>query len=339
MAKKKRKKKRGMPLWLVILLSVFLLAMDVMVTWKTYLQKKYGDADEKTALAMYRQLDENSLEYKDASKYFTQEQLDSLHALPKTVAADESLNTVSEEDVSMDPNGDGIHIEHIYGPTYEGYMMVIDDPADVFIALNPGMSQGLAGPTLPEYLEYYDAVAGINAGGFIDVGGFGDGSQPAGIVIMNGRIVQGGYSAVIAFTADHRLIATTTSAEALLDMGVEEAITFGPTFIHNGQVVYTSADGGSLNITNPRTAVGMKEDGTMLFLVIDGRGPSSWGCKYEDVIDIMQDYGAVEAGNLDGGNSSAMMYLGKYVNYTTSMDGSRYLPDAILVRKGGRKNG
>jgi exopolysaccharide biosynthesis protein len=57
------------------------------------------------------------------------------------------------------------------------------------------------------------------------------------------------------------------------------------------------------------------------------------------VLKIFQDYKAVEAGNLDGGNSSVMMYNGVYVNYPVSMYGSRRLPDAILVRKGGRKNG
>ena len=199
------------------------------------------------------------------------------------------------------------------------------------------MSTGASGPKLPEYIETFDAIAGINGGGFLDSGGTGDGSVPAGIVISDGKIVQDGTSSVIAFTADHKLIATTASASALLEMGVEEAITFGPTFIHNGQNVYTAQS--DLNMLNPRTAVGMLEDGTLLLLVVDGRGPSSWGAKYEDILQIFLDYGAVEAGNLDGGNSSVMMYNGKYVNYPVSMYGSRRLPDAILVRKGGRKNG
>lgn len=335
---KKRKKKRGIPLWLAVLISLGLLGGDAWITWNSYLREKYTQNDDRSALALLAQLDENSREYKDASKYFSKEQLESLHALPETAAADPSLNQVSSEQGNNDPNGDGIEIQHVYGLTYEGYMMVVHDPEDVFIAINPGMSQGLEGPRLPAYLEDFDALAGINAGGFIDVGGNGDGSIPAGIVIMDGKIIQDGTSAVIAFTRDHRLIATTTSASDLISMGVQEAITFGPTFIHNGQVVYTSADAGTLNNLNPRTAVGMQEDGTILLLVVDGRGPSSWGCQYEDVIRIFQDYGAVEAGNLDGGNSSAMMYLGNYVNYTVAMNGSRRLPDAVLVRKGGRKD-
>ncbi len=270
------------------------------------------------------------------------------HALPEETApsentaiaaeADESFsqNTGSAAEESGDLNGDGIELQHIYGLTYEGYMMLIHNPEDVFIAINPGMNSGAEGPRLPAYLETFDAIAGINGGGFVDAGGNGDGSIPAGIVIKDGKIIQDGTSAVIAFTADHKLIATTASASELLDMGTDQAITFGPTFIHKGQVVYQPTS--DLNMLNPRTAVGMQEDGTILLLVIDGRGPSSWGAKYEDVLAIFQQYGATEAGNLDGGNSSVMMYDDEYVHYPVAMNGSRRLPDAILVRKGGERD-
>ncbi|MBQ1468149.1 MAG: phosphodiester glycosidase family protein, partial [Solobacterium sp.] len=87
-----------------------------------------------------------------------------------------------------------------------------------------------------------------------------------------------------------------------------------------------------LNMVNPRTAIGQQKDGTMLLLVIDGRGPSSFGAQYEDVIEIFRDYDAVMAGNLDGGNSSVMMYDGTYVHYPVSMYNSRNLPSVILVR-------
>lgn len=270
-----------------------------------------------------------------AAPHSEPEETASAESTAAAIPADESFseNTGSALEETGDLNGDGIELQHIYGQTYEGYMMLVHNPEDVFIAINPGMSTGAEGPRLPAYLETFDAIAGINGGGFVDAGGNGDGSIPAGIVIKDGKIIQDGTSAVIAFTMDHKLIATTASASELLEMGVDQAITFGPTFIHNGQVVYQPTS--DLNMLNPRTAVGMQEDGTILLLVIDGRGPSSWGAKYEDVLAIFQQYGAVEAGNLDGGNSSVMMYDGNYVHYPVAMNGSRRLPDAILVRKGG----
>lgn len=338
----KKKKNSGVPVWLTLVLSVLGIAIGISITGYSYIREKYaGSSHPNYSRQLMVSLDENSLTYKIASTFYSADELEELKNPSSSdsgsVISDGSQNIISSDAVSADTNGDGIEIQHVYGNTYEGYMMVIHDPEDVFIALNPGMSTGASGPKLPEYIETFDAIAGINGGGFLDSGGTGDGSVPAGIVISDGKIVQDGTSSVIAFTADHKLIATTASASALLEMGVEEAITFGPTFIHNGQNVYTAQS--DLNMLNPRTAVGMLEDGTLLLLVVDGRGPSSWGAKYEDILQIFLDYGAVEAGNLDGGNSSVMMYNGKYVNYPVSMYGSRRLPDAILVRKGGRKNG
>ena len=49
-------------------------------------------------------------------------------------------------------------------------MMLVHNPEDVFIAINPGMSTGAEGPRLPAYLETFDAIAGINGGGFVDAG-------------------------------------------------------------------------------------------------------------------------------------------------------------------------
>ena len=84
---------------------------------------------------------------------------------------------------------------------------------------------------------------------------------------------------------------------------------------------------------NPRTAIGQRADGIVLMLVIDGRQLHSVGATYSDVVDIMLDYGAVNACNMDGGSSTSMWYQGVYVNSCSSQDGkSRYLPDAWLFK-------
>ena len=87
----------------------------------------------------------------------------------------------------------------------------------------------------------------------------------------------------------------------------------------------------NLGMLNPRTAIGQRSDGTFMLLVVDGRGPTSFGALYEDIIKIFQDNDAVMAANLDGGNSSAMIYDGNYVNTPVSMYGSRNLPTVFLV--------
>ena len=74
------------------------------------------------------------------------------------------------------------------------------------------------------------------------------------------------------------------------------------------KVNYKSGDTG----TAQRTAIGQRADGSVIFLVTDGRTASSLGATPNDVIGIMLEYGAVTAAMLDGGSSS-MMYYRDYI--------------------------
>lgn len=60
---------------------------------------------------------------------------------------------------------------------------------------------------------------------------------------------------------------------------------------------------------HPRTMIGVKEDGTIVMGVIDGRQPEDnmYGATQEEMAALMKHYGAVEAYNLDGGGSSTML--------------------------------
>ena len=83
---------------------------------------------------------------------------------------------------------------------------------------------------------------------------------------------------------------------------------------------------------NPRTVIGQREDGAVLLLVIDGRQTTSLGASYSDCIDIMTQYGAMNAANLDGGSSSVMVYDGQIINNVVSMNGDRKVPTAFIVK-------
>ncbi len=87
---------------------------------------------------------------------------------------------------------------------------------------------------------------------------------------------------------------------------------------------------------NPRTAIGQTADGRILLLVTDGRGANGHlGATASDLIEIMEQYGAVNAANLDGGSSTCMYYNGKWLQnsvtfyYATS---SWRIPTAVLVK-------
>ena len=72
--------------------------------------------------------------------------------------------------------------------------------------------------------------------------------------------------------------------------------------------------------------------GAVLLLVIDGRQVNSMGASLADLIDVMMQFGAVNAANLDGGSSSKMYYQGEFVNDGVALTGSRRLPTAFIVK-------
>ncbi|MBR2825537.1 MAG: phosphodiester glycosidase family protein [Solobacterium sp.] len=326
----KKTKRRGIPVWLCLLLCLLAVCGTTFFNAYQFIKEKYRGSHEIYSREMVRQLEEGSFLANIVKTLYSEEEWDAIRNTSYVDDNQISKIDLPEEVKTKDVNGDGIYIEHIYAGTYEGYMMIVEDPKDVYIAINPTMGTGLDAPSLDDYVKENKAIAGINGGGFEDYGGNGNGSIPAGITIIDGKLISGGApQPILGITKDHTLVTATMSAEEALARGIVEAVTFGPTFIYNGQVVYEPTT--NLNMLNPRTAVGQKEDGTFLLLVIDGRGPSSFGAKYEDVVDIFLEYDAVMAGNLDGGNSSVMIYDGQYIHYPVSMYNSRNLPSVILV--------
>ena len=99
----------------------------------------------------------------------------------------------------------------------------------------------------------------------------------------------------------------------------------------NGKKVIRSGDGGWG--ISPRSAIGQKKDGTMMFLVIDGRQPGySIGAPVVDVQNIMYEKGAYIAANLDGGSSTTLYYNGNVVNKPADLLGERMIPTAFIVK-------
>ncbi len=227
--------------------------------------------------------------------------------------------------------GEGIRIEEVKGATYKGYIAIIDDPSRVSVGVSSNFKGDKPGKKIEEIASDYGAVLAVNGGAFEDVGGGGDGGKPLGLVVSEGERLNRANKqfAAAGFDKNHRLIVgdiTNNDAEAL---GIRDAVAFGPALIING----TAAGAKSTNMSlNPRTAIGQRADGAVLLLVIDGRKVNTLGASFADLIAIMQEYGAINACNLDGGSSSVMIAAGKQINEGIEMTGSRKLPTAIIVR-------
>ncbi len=83
---------------------------------------------------------------------------------------------------------------------------------------------------------------------------------------------------------------------------------------------------------HPRTAIAKLTDGRILLATVDGRQPGiSAGMTLEELAQMLLDFGAVEAMNLDGGGSTTMVIDGKIVNKPSDAGGERSVSDALLV--------
>lgn len=226
--------------------------------------------------------------------------------------------------------------------TFDGYILEIKDPTKIKVAMTKYL--GTNGQKTSEMAEERDAIAAINGGAFVDKSSdgtmyAGTGALPGGFVICNGKVVyptedidKDTKENVVAFTKEGRLIVGDRSINELEKMNVKEAMCFRPpTLIINGKGMIKDKYEGGLN---PRTAIGQKEDGTVLFLVIDGRKSiTKMGATLYDAQEILLDYGAVNAGNLDGGYSSTMYYNGEVINSPNSWNGERAVATAFYVER------
>lgn len=245
----------------------------------------------------------------------------------------QKTNEVTNSDlINVDENAtDEIEIIDITGPTYKGLMAIVHDPSRVSVGIS-GDYKGEPGKTVSEMAEAQNAVMAINGGGFQDAGGVGNGGTPIGIVISNSELKFGSLTTtyeLIGFDKNNKLVVGNMTGQEALDRGVRDALSFGPILVVNGNPSVVNGTGGGLN---PRTAIGQREDGAVLLLVIDGRQANSLGASYEDVLNVMVEHGAVNAANLDGGSSSLLYYQGEYINNCASLYGPRNMPTSFIVR-------
>lgn len=102
------------------------------------------------------------------------------------------------------------------------------------------------------------------------------------------------------------------------------AVGAGPVLVKEGKLFVTSSEegfAGSHTIRHPRSAIGYQDKNTLIWMVVDGRQPSSVGVTLPELAKIMMSAGAEEAVNLDGGGSSAMVAAGEVVNIPADIVG------------------
>lgn len=284
-----------------------------------------------------------------------------VHLVLPSKTINEIVNSNSLKDLNKDVDSDlidiaskdenDIKIEEVNGSNFHGTMMIISNPAKVKVATTYPFSE--YGKTLDEIVKENGAIGGVNGGIYVST--LNKGGYPMGVVVSKGEIVWNSPNGVgyylIGFDNNNILKILSLSGlnkegveKLVKDEGIRDAVTFQEEasdannhfvkLIINGEKRESNGLGSG---ANPRTAIGQKADGTVLFLVTDGRGASGHlGATASDLIEVMEKYGAVNAANLDGGSSSTMYYQDKYLMTSVTLyysNSSWRLPEAFIIEK------
>lgn len=268
-------------------------------------------------------------------------------------------NSLQDMDVEVDENlintegnkeKELIEIHNVSGDGFEGTMMVVNDPSKISLATTYPWSE--YGKELGVIVDEAGAIAGVNGGIYYSSGN--KGGRPYGVTVSNGEIqdITLGWSGLYLIGFDENNLLRIISLEGMNKSAVEkmvkeekirDAISFQEEssdannhfvkLIINGEKRELSGKGSG---QNPRTAIGQRKDGSVLILVTDGRGKNGHlGATASDLIEIMAEYGAVNAANVDGGSSSSLYYNKKYLRTSVTFyytNSSWRLPTAFVVK-------
>jgi exopolysaccharide biosynthesis protein len=279
----------------------------------------------------------SSMSHQYLAKWFlSEEKIAEILGQNSTETVTETTNT-SEIDIPKVKDDTIESYEITDNSKYKGYYLIVKDSTRVKIGYTSKLKE--EGETTSTIAENNDAVAAINGGGFTDQSSdqkwTGTGGLPTGVIMNDGKVIyndlgENKESDVLAITKEGVMLVGNYTVAKLKELGVQEALNFGPSLVINGRMTPMSGDGGQG--TAPRTAIGQRKDGAIILLVIDGRGVSSLGATLKETQEVMYKLGAVNAMNLDGGKSTTMYYNGEIINTPSNSMGERSIPTAIIVK-------
>ena len=225
-------------------------------------------------------------------------------------------SSIYEEHVLKKDEGNDLYkIIRIDEKGYKGWITFIYDPTKVQLAVTKDL--GKVGERVTAMAKRTNAKVAINGAGFMDYA-INPGGHPTGYVIKEGKIVwsrnRGGNwgGGTIGFNQDGVMLLLKDRGKAAVKKGVYNGVDFGPFLIVNGKSGEVKGNGGWG--IHPRTVIGQRKDGIVIFLTIDGRTTDSIGIGLNDVIEIMKRYDAYNVANLDGGSSTVLVVEGKVKN-------------------------
>jgi uncharacterized protein YigE (DUF2233 family) len=170
-------------------------------------------------------------------------------------------------------------------------------------------------------------------------------NKRTGIIIRNGEIIYSKTNSdpvlalpsldTAAFFPDGNMKVYESyehTAQEYIDMGATEVLSFGPILLRDGVInpdMYT-------NFTHlePRSAIGIIEPGHYVGMLVEGRTDFSDGCGLKFMAETLYDLGCQDALNLDGGGTSAMVFMGESVELGSGQgvsENARAIPDILAI--------
>lgn len=237
------------------------------------------------------------------------------------------ITTVHGDPVYAVDTRNGIVIVGLEGDGYAGRMAIVKNPEQVKLAVSDTI--GDSGSYLDEICEDNHAVLGINASGFSDPGGTGNGGEAFGMILAGSQ----SYSELLDPTM--KVIGIDQSNHLTISnkllKNTRDAMQFSPALVVNGTQIISGSSGWGLQ---PRSVIAQAESGEIFLTIVDGRQPGySIGITVGELADILYQYGAYQACNLDGGSSAIMYYRGRNITHSSAVtpDKGRHIPNAWIV--------
>ncbi|WP_236588037.1 phosphodiester glycosidase family protein [Tumebacillus amylolyticus] len=299
-------------------LFVYLIVSSVLLVF-------YGPFEHLRSMVVGSILTSRHPQY--AEYFLSQEKLKQYQPLAMDVAANGDAGALNNY---SDITDDSIEVLPIDEKLFTGKLMIVKDPKRLHVEVTQHLND--VGELVSDMADRVNAVAAVNAGGFLDVAGHGTGGIPLGLTITHGKtIVQPTNDPIIGFNRDGALVIGKYNKEDIPSLNLVEAVSFGPQLVNKGQGMITSGDGGWGR--SARSAIGQRSDGAVLLLVVQGRGTGGIGATLKDLEETMLQNGAETAANLDGGFSAEMWQDNNLIVPPSNPLGERPVATAFVVSK------
>lgn len=280
-----------------------------------------------------------------AKVFYNQNTIDKIMASNYLITIDEDVNTeeikidtkektkykdkYEEELFKRENPNDTYKVINVKVGNAKGYLVAIYNPENVRLLTTKKFNAGTFGERVIDMCKRYNGSVCINGGGFAN--GLSNGSDiPQGYVINEGKVIwpQENTNAtgnIIGLTKNGKLkLMSNTTGENAIKEGIEYGVEFGPFLIVNGKSV--EIVGMPYGVAN-KCVIAQRKDGVLMFLVTEGETYID-GASLQDVVTLLEKYGAYNAANLDGGQSTSLVVENTLINtpnYLAKKQGGRYV--------------